>query len=453
MDHKKILMELSKREDLKNKVCADCTNPNPQWASLSFGTFICLQCAGIHRGFGVHVRCVCYLRRKKFCSNNRTISSFVRSISMDTWQDDQVKRMQLGGNAPFREFMKSYTPVEQGGYSDTLSPYDTYHCWAATQYREKLDAMLAGKDWSPSPPPEGTASQSTRTPERPSSAQGLRKSRATSRAMTGSSLRSSSGASSPASMRGIGDGIGSNAGTPDLSRGGSSDQKTENENYFASLGQLNANRPLDLPPSQGGRYTGFGSTPAPSASSSNASYGLSSRAAPTLQDLQENPLGALSKGWSIFSSAVVGASKTINESVIQPGMERVTDPEFQGNVKGMLGEAQKRAGQVASGANDWGRKQFGVDVGEKVGSLVGGVGGNPRSQGYGYVGSGYGEEETSGLYHDDDAEYWGRHEGWGSATSDPNSASVLPGPPSAATDASAKPPAKKSDWDDEWKDF
>jgi ADP-ribosylation factor GTPase-activating protein 1 len=119
MDHKKILMELSKREDLKNKVCADCTNPNPQWASLSFGTFICLSCAGIHRGFGVHI-------------------SFVRSISMDSWQDDQVKRMQLGGNAPFRDFMKSYTPVEQGGYSDALSTHDTYHCWAAAQYKEKV---------------------------------------------------------------------------------------------------------------------------------------------------------------------------------------------------------------------------------------------------------------------------------------------------------------------------
>ncbi|KAJ3797958.1 ArfGap-domain-containing protein [Lentinula aff. detonsa] len=368
---------------------------------------------------------------------------------MDTWQDEQVRRMQLGGNAPFREFLKFYTPIEQGGYSDTLSSYDTYHCWAATQYREKLDAMLAGKDWAPSPPPEGTAANSSRTPERPSSAQGLRKSRATSRAMTGSSLRSSSGASSPASMRGIG----SNAGTPDLSRAGSSDQKTENETYFTSLGQLNASRPLDLPPSQGGRYTGFGSTPAPSAGSSNVSYGLSSRAAPSLQDLQENPLGALSKGWSLFSSAVVGASKTINDSVIQPGMERVTDPEFQGNVKGMLGEAQKRAGQVATGANDWGRKQFGVDVGEKVGSLVGGVGGNPRSQGYGHIGSGYGEEETSGLYHDDDANYWGRHDGWGSASSDPNSASVLPGPSSAASEAPARPSAKKSDWDDEWKDF
>ncbi|KAF9481855.1 Arf GTPase activating protein [Pholiota conissans] len=53
---KKILSELSKREDLKNKVCADCSNPNPQWASLSFAIFICLQCAGTHRGFGVHIR-------------------------------------------------------------------------------------------------------------------------------------------------------------------------------------------------------------------------------------------------------------------------------------------------------------------------------------------------------------------------------------------------------------
>ncbi|KIK67768.1 hypothetical protein GYMLUDRAFT_36543 [Collybiopsis luxurians FD-317 M1] len=433
MDHKKTLMELSKREDLKNKVCCDCTNPNPQWASLSFGTFICLQCAGVHRGFGVHV-------------------SFVRSISMDSWQDDQVKRMQFGGNAPFRDFLKSYTPVEQGGYSDTLSTYDTYHCWAATQYKEKLDAMLAGKDWSPSPAPEGTAAS---PPERPSSAQGLRKSRTASRAMTGSSLRSSSGASSPASMRGGGSGIGSNAGTPDLSRSGAFDQKTENENYFASLGHLNASRPLDLPPSQGGRYTGFGSTPAPSSGSANESYGLSSRAAPTFQDLQENPMGALSKGWSLFSSAVVGASRTINESVIQPGMERVTDPEFQGNVKGFLGEAQKRAGQVASGANEWSRKQLGVDVGERVGSLVNSVGGGPRNQGYGHVSSGYGEEETSGLYHDDDADYWGRHDGWGSATSDPNSASALQSaPPSAANNASAaKPAAKKNDWDDEWKDF
>lgn len=31
---KKLLSGLSKREDLGNKVCCDCENPNPQWASL-----------------------------------------------------------------------------------------------------------------------------------------------------------------------------------------------------------------------------------------------------------------------------------------------------------------------------------------------------------------------------------------------------------------------------------
>jgi len=69
---RKLLSELSKREDLGNKVCADCNNPNPQWASLgyvilaeeitiasqssSFAIFVCLQCAGTHRSFGVHIR-------------------------------------------------------------------------------------------------------------------------------------------------------------------------------------------------------------------------------------------------------------------------------------------------------------------------------------------------------------------------------------------------------------
>jgi len=54
----------------QNPACADCSNPNPQWASgmpapppralltpaVSFALFLCLQCAGVHRGFGVHIR-------------------------------------------------------------------------------------------------------------------------------------------------------------------------------------------------------------------------------------------------------------------------------------------------------------------------------------------------------------------------------------------------------------
>ncbi|TFK43768.1 hypothetical protein BDQ12DRAFT_675518 [Crucibulum laeve] len=424
---KKILSDLSKREDLKNKVCNDCTNPNPQWASLSFAIFICLQCAGAHRGFGVHI-------------------SFVRSISMDTWTDEQVRRMQLGGNAPFREFMRSYEPADQGGYKEGLSSYDTYHCWAAAQYREKLDAMLAGKDWSPSTPPASFSGNSRSASPAPSAAQGLRKSRASTRTMS-----SRSDSHSPSSFRN------SNNGTP--SQG--NDQKSRNETYFADLGRANETRPADLPPSQGGRYQGFGSTPAPPANQ-HPSYGLSSANAPSLSELQENPMAALSKGWSLFSAAVVGASRVVSENVIQPGVERVTDPNFQASVKGYMTEAQKKAAMVGSSANQWSKSQFGVDVAESVGGVVGTVkervGGGPSRSGYGSLSlsSPNDHDESSGLYsansHDDDL--WGEfnqspQNQWANQTSglSNNTTSTAAAPAASTTNK------KKSDWDDEWKDF
>jgi len=76
-------------------------------------------------------------------------------VSMDTWQEDQIKRMTLGGNGPFLSFVESYTPADHGGYKPGMSPHEKYHCWAAAQYKSKLDADLAGKPWSPSAPPKG----------------------------------------------------------------------------------------------------------------------------------------------------------------------------------------------------------------------------------------------------------------------------------------------------------
>ncbi|TFK55604.1 ArfGap-domain-containing protein [Heliocybe sulcata] len=418
---RKTLQDLIKREDLKNKTCIDCGNPNPQWASLSFAVFLCLQCAGTHRGFGVHI-------------------SFVRSVSMDTWQDEQIRRMKLGGNAPFRAFMQSY-PAE-GGYNDALSPYETYHCWAATQYREKLDAELAGKPWEPSSPPvnHNAPGAGTNSPGRPSSAQGLRKSRASARSNTGNSFRDSR-PTSPSSLSYSPNPSG--ASSPPL------DQKSANENYFSRLGQANASRPDDLPPSQGGRYQGFGSTPSPSSGSQHPSFGMSSAAAPTLSDLQENPMAALSKGWSLFSTAVAGATKAVSENVIQPGIQRVQDPTFQASVKGYVA----KAGEVGSSANDWGRRQLGVDVASTVGGVKDRMGlGRPDRSGYGAVGQDqYGEH--SGLYHDDD-EFFGEFSSSDHGrSSGPNLYdSHGPSRPSDTASASANTSANKKH-DDGWEDW
>jgi ADP-ribosylation factor GTPase-activating protein 1 len=94
----------------------------------------------------------------------------------------------------------------------------------------------------------------------------------------------------------------------------SASQKARNENYFASLGNQNSLRPESLPPSQGGRYTGFGSAP-PAQPERNESL--------TVDDFTADPLGTLTKGWGLFSRAAVKTASMVNESYVQPSVAKV----------------------------------------------------------------------------------------------------------------------------------
>lgn len=81
------LEELLKDEE--NQSCFDCRKSPAQWASVNNAIYLCLNCAGEHRGYGVGV-------------------SYVRSITIDTWNDNQINMMKFGGNRNLRELTEVY---------------------------------------------------------------------------------------------------------------------------------------------------------------------------------------------------------------------------------------------------------------------------------------------------------------------------------------------------------
>lgn len=198
---------------------------------------------------------------------------------MDSFKPAEISRMELGGNANWKEFWESKSGQKwgkpgEGGDGEAMG--DRYGGDEGEEYKERLGCKVDGREFAGMPVKE--------------------RKKMKSRGMETSTARTSS----------------------PVAGAGPRSQKSQNEDFFARKGNENATRPDGLAPSQGGKYGGFGSEPAvPSAREGSGG------ALPGVDDFQKDAVAALSKGFGWFTSAVGKGAKTVNDGWIQPTAQKV----------------------------------------------------------------------------------------------------------------------------------
>ncbi|KAF4708284.1 hypothetical protein FOZ62_021512, partial [Perkinsus olseni] len=69
------------KSDKANRHCADCGELGPTYICTDFGTFVCTECAGIHR----------------------ELNHKVKGISVSKWTEQEVENLEAHGNTKDRE--------------------------------------------------------------------------------------------------------------------------------------------------------------------------------------------------------------------------------------------------------------------------------------------------------------------------------------------------------------
>lgn len=202
--------------------------------------------------------------------------------------------MQLGGNKAWQDFFNTNSQTSW----DDCAIKERYDSETGEEYKERLSAKCEDKQFDAT----AFAKQRAEVKER-MAAREREKSSRSGTPMGGSRLKNSGGLSN------------TNSRGQSPAPGSTSMPLTQNEAYFARLGDANASRPDDVPPSQGGKYSGFGSSvPEPTP---NAQAGV-------MNDFQKDPVGAITRGFGWFSATVGRQAKMVNDSYIQPTAKNVS---------------------------------------------------------------------------------------------------------------------------------
>lgn len=208
---------------------------------------------------------------------------------MDGFKQTEISRMQNGGNKAWQDFYNQ----NSGTTFEESTIRERYDSEVGEEWKERLTAKVEGTEFDKAAFTKERAAILQKQASRSATPVGARK------PMGGIGSTPDSRSDSP---------VGVKAGLPPA-------QKAKNEAYFAKMGQANASRPEDLPPNQGGKFAGFGSAPP---EPQRPQGGL-----PSADEFQQDPVGALTKGFGWFSSVVGKQAKAVNDSYIQPTAKNV----------------------------------------------------------------------------------------------------------------------------------